>query len=284
MIKPFIRRMRDLLEIRSDDAERAQGGELSLVTRGDDVCGMTDVGRVRQHNEDAFHISQDGRLLIVADGMGGHAAGEVASALAIQAVVDFFTNVDGSLRQSSDMPMDQLLRRAFELAQDRVCGEAEGREELRGMGTTLIAACIVGGKVYTCHVGDVRCYVHSASGLKQLTEDHSVVGELVRAGQLSPEQARVHPYKNQIFQAIGLPQGITPGVNSSDLESRDIVLLCSDGLWEANSDVEIDAVLKQEASIKEKTESLIRLANEAGGNDNITVVLYSHVQEPSEAR
>ncbi len=273
--------MREILEPGSDTAERGSSGELSLVSRGDDVCGMTDVGRVREHNEDAFHISQDGRLLIVADGMGGHAAGEVARALAIQAVVDFFTNVDGSLRQSSDMPMDHLLRRAFELAQDRVCGEAEGREELRGMGTTLIAACIVGGKVYTCHVGDVRCYVHSASGLKQLTEDHSVVGELVRAGRLSPDQARVHPDKNQILQAIGVPQGITSDTNTSDLESRDVVLLCSDGLWEAISDAGIDTVLRHGTSIREKTETLIRLANEAGGRDNITAVLYRHVQEPS---
>lgn len=213
-----------------------------LVSPTDHLCAITDVGRVRDHNEDTFYISNDGRLLIVADGMGGHEAGEVASTLAVETVVEFF---GPKLQQATDSgsELESLLLKALEAAHRKVLETARSREGCRGMGTTLIMACVHGDQLYTCHVGDVRCYVRSATGLEQVTQDHSLVGALVQAGELTSEEARVHPRKNEILQAVGLPNGIVPEVSSRTLSNGDRVLLCSDGLWEALSDEEICSIV-----------------------------------------
>ncbi|MGH7816662.1 MAG: PP2C family protein-serine/threonine phosphatase, partial [Candidatus Binatia bacterium] len=153
---------------------------------------------------------------------------------------------------------------------------ARGREECRDMGTTLILAYVRGDQLFTCHVGDVRGYVRSAGGFAQITQDHSLVGALVRAGAITPEQARAHPRRNEILQAVGLPGGIIPEVNARILDNGDRVLLCSDGLWESLSDTEICAVVDSRGSIRRRATQLVDRANTAGGWDNITVVLYEH--------
>ncbi|MCI0490258.1 MAG: Stp1/IreP family PP2C-type Ser/Thr phosphatase [Blastocatellia bacterium] len=243
------------------------------------LCAITDVGRVRDHNEDTFHIAADGRLLIAADGMGGHEAGEVASALAVDALIEFFDSERLRAIDSGEASIEALLMESFEAADRKVREATQNGQGSRGMGTTLILACIQGDHLHTCHVGDVRCYVRNASGLHQVTQDHSVVGLLVRAGELTPEQARLHPQKNEILQAIGMPTALIPEVNTTTLVDGDLVLLCSDGLWEALSDEEIASIIDWEGSMRQRATQLVDRANEAGGNDNITVVLYEYIAQ-----
>ena len=247
-----------------------------LLAPTDRLCGITDVGQGRDHNEDTFAIAADGRLLIVADGMGGHAAGEVASALAVQIVTEFLTPERLSAIDSDPASAAAVLAEASQAAQAGVLEAAAGHAERNGMGTTVLAAYVAGDMLYTCHVGDVRGYVRSSAGLEQITRDHSTVGVLVRSGQITREEARVHPKKNEILQAIGLPAGIIPEINASKLSSGDRVLLCSDGLWEALSDEEISTVVDSEGSMRQRAIQLVDRANGAGGFDNITVVLYEH--------
>jgi protein phosphatase len=248
-----------------------------LVCPTDSLCAITDVGRIRDHNEDTFHISDSGKMLIVADGMGGHKAGEVASALAVEALVDFFIGRAQGVIEADAGQIETLLREAFTTAHRKVLEASRNQVECRGMGTTLIMAYVHGNRLYTCHVGDVRCYLRTATSMEQITQDHSVVGALVQAGELSPEQARVHPMKNELLQTVGLPDGIVPEVNSRVLANGDCILLCSDGLWGALSDEEIRAVVDLGGSMCQRATQLVDRANDAGGNDNITVVLYGHV-------
>jgi protein phosphatase len=244
------------------------------------LCAITDVGQVRDHNEDTFHISDDGKMLIVADGMGGHKAGEVASALAVEALVEFFTDRCQKAVEAGTEPIETLLRASFATAHGKVLETSRNRIECRGMGTALIMAYVQGNRLYTCHVGDVRCYLRTATSMEQITQDHSVVGTLVQAGELSPEQARVHPMKNELLQTIGLPAGIIPEVNSRVLAHGDHILLCSDGLWEALPDEEIRAAVDQAASVYQRAVHLVDRANDAGASDNITAILYAHVAWP----
>ena len=169
----------------------------------DSLCAITDVGRMRDHNEDTFHISDNGKMLVVADGMGGHAAGEVASTLAVAALVEFFTDGCHKAIETGARPIEALLCEAFATAHRKVLEASRNRVEYHGMGTTLMMAYVQGNRLYTCHVGDVRCYLRTAAGMEQITRDHSVVGALVQAGELSPEQARVHPMKHELLQTIG---------------------------------------------------------------------------------
>lgn len=248
-----------------------------VVAPSDRLCGITDVGQIRPHNEDAFYLSADGRLLIVADGMGGHNAGEVASALAVEAMVELLGDYSTTTPPASEEAMGQFLVGAFETAHERVLKAAEHQENCDGMGTTLILGYVCRDRLYTCHVGDVRCYVRTGTGLRQITQDHSVVGDLIRAGYLRPEEARRHPRRNEILQAVGLVTGIVPELHTVELASGDQVLLCSDGLWEELEDEEIETVLGRDGSMCQRATQLVDLANAAGGWDNITVVSYEHV-------
>ena len=232
---------------------------------------------MRDHNEDEFYLSGDGRHLIVADGMGGHQSGEVASVLAVQAVAEFLLGEQREAAIVSEDVIERLLRTAFEAAHGKVVEASKSTVAGSGMGATLIVACVLGDVLHTCHLGDVRCYLRTKSSFDQITRDHSVVGALVQGGQLTPEQARAHPSKNEILQAIGMPQGIAPDVNMRSLEHGDRILLCSDGLWEALSDDHICSIVDWEGSMRQRATQLVDRANQAGGPDNITVVLYEHV-------
>jgi serine/threonine protein phosphatase PrpC len=241
------------------------------------VWGLTDKGCRRHHNEDAFWISNDGRVLIVADGMGGHARGEIASTLAVETVAALFTDTQRQAIETGAKPIEPCLTEALETAHRRVLQQAQDQTESQGMGTTLILGYVLGDRLYTCHVGDVRAYVRTARGLEQVTRDHSVVGQLVLAGHLTPEEARTSPAQNEVLQAVGLPPGIFPEFNSRELQAHDLVLLCSDGLWDMVPDRQIDAILRSEEAIAERAKHLVDQANAAGGEDNITVVLYEHL-------
>jgi protein phosphatase len=227
----------------------------------------TDVGRVRSVNQDAFGEFEDPdrglRLLVIADGMGGHRGGEVASQLAVERMGELFDSV------TDDPP--GLLRAAFEGANSRIFDAANRDVELAGMGTTGVAILFDGGETaHVAHVGDSRAYRMRDGQLEQVTDDHSLVGELVRRGQLTAEEARVHPQSNEILRALGTQPDVEVEISEADLRAGDCFLLCSDGLSGMLPDAEIAEVLT-EASPDDAVAKLIALANEAGGTDNITV-------------
>ena len=240
------------------------------------ACGGTDVGLVRKNNEDMFHVSHDGRLLIVADGMGGHMAGEVASAIAVDTLAQLLGPECLRAIDAGETDAAELFLEVFQATHRRVLDAARARAECRGMGTTLIAGYTSGDVLYTCHVGDVRCYIRTSESLVRITEDHSVIEALVRSGKLTAAEAREHPRRNEILQAVGMETGIAPDVHTHVLRPGDIVLLCSDGLWEMVPEEDIASVIDSCDSARECVVRLLDRANQAGGRDNITAVLYRH--------
>ena len=242
---------------------------------GGNLCAVTDVGRARDQNEDNFVLSASGHLWVVADGMGGAEAGEVASSLAVVAVANSLADESWVAEPDADQIKKRLLA-AFASAHRKVLGTAKREKAKRGMGTTLIAGVVTGNHLVTCHVGDVRCYVHDTAGLHRITRDHTVLQLLVEAGKLTPDEAQDQPERNLLYQAVGIPGGITPEVNMQELEKGARVLLCSDGLWEALTDGELAAILGQKGTIPRLAKRLVERANAAGGRDNITAVLYQH--------
>ena len=231
------------------------------------TASVTDVGRVRSNNQDSYGEFSDGargyRLLFVADGMGGHRGGEVASRLAVECVEEIFG--------ASTAPPDELLRLALESANSRIFETASRDPELAGMGTTGVALILTGeSKGWIAHVGDSRAYLLRNGLFSQLTADHSVVGELVRRGQLTPEEARVHPQSNEILRALGTQAEVDVELTPVDVEPGDLFLLCSDGLSGMLPDPQIGETLTG-VQPEQAVRSLVQMANEAGGTDNITV-------------
>lgn len=244
-------------------------------------AGRTDVGRKREFNEDAFQVDLTNGLLVLADGMGGHAAGEVAARIAIEAVSEFITRTAGN--GNSDWPygIDERfsvpanrLRSAIRLANEKIFKEIEQNEELRGMGTTLVAVLALGGSACFAHVGDSRAYLCRAGTLTQVTSDHSWVNEQVGLGLLSREEASRHPFRNVITRALGSREEIAPDITEIAAEPHDTVLLCSDGLTTMLEDAQILQVLLRHATDPGAAAAeLIQRANQAGGEDNITVIV-----------
>ncbi len=240
------------------------------------VFGATDIGRVRQQNQDAFGFPADGSVLVVADGMGGYDFGDIASGHAVEAVLNFMadgTAWEGLMAEAG--PGAVLLQAAY-YAHEQLTAEAATDPLRRKMGTTLLIAWALGDTLYTCHVGDSRAYVLRGDGLQQLTRDHSVVEMLVRSGQLTPGQARFDSRRNQLTQAVGLSAIIGPTLNEFSLDPGDRVLLCSDGLWSSLPEAEVVRRLAPDAPIAEAGRRLVDGANLFGGRDNITVVIYEH--------
>lgn len=220
----------------------------------------TDVGKVRSNNEDAYCVTP--RLLAVADGMGGIQGGEVASRIAIDLVRDYpFLEKD----------LSEGLGNAIRLANKQIF-QAALQKKMEGMGTTLTTALIEGERAYVGHVGDSRLYLIRDGQIRQITADHSLVGEMVRNGSLSPDQAQQHPHRHLLTRALGTGDEVEVDLLSLDLTLDDVLLLCTDGLTSVATDHEIlDTVLKSEDP-QRAAESLVNLANQKGGPDNITVV------------
>jgi protein phosphatase len=234
------------------------------------------VGLVRETNEDAVYVGAEGRLLLCADGLGGLPYGEVASRLAIEHVVRALApSVEaGTAREPGNWPA--LLRRAFLDAQEAVRLAGRVRGVPGGIGTTLIAAVTTARRAHICHVGDVRAYHWRRGALTRLTDDHSVVFDAVHAGTLTVEQARAHPRRNLVTQAVGLAEGIAPTTTTASIALGDLLLLCSDGFWETVSEAELSAMLGVEGAPGAVAESLLARALDAGGPDNVSVVVYRH--------
>jgi protein phosphatase len=213
-------------------------------------------------------------VFAVADGMGGHQAGEIASATALEPVAD----LDGRVFPDPASAA-QALREAVRTANDRVSGLAEARPEYRGMGTTLTAAMLEGRRLHVAHVGDSRAYLMRAGRFSQLTDDHTLVQGLIDEGALTPAEAESHPHRSVITRAIGVSPEVEVDSMTLDLVPGDQVLLCSDGLTGVVSDATIAGVLAQRDADEGTVERLIALANEGGGPDNITVVLLRYGQD-----
>ncbi len=232
---------------------------------------MSDVGRGRPANEDRYLVDPDTRLYAVADGMGGHRAGEVASATAIDALQAAF---------AGGAPLDQAVGKA----NAAVFEKASANLDMRGMGTTLTAVALVDEHhALLGHVGDSRAYLMRGGGVIQITEDHSLVEQLVREGRLSPEEAAVHPQKAIITRALGIDPEVEVDLYPVDLRPGDRLLLCSDGLTNMVADTAISGVLRRQTDPQKAAEQLVDMANEAGGDDNITVVVIDALGDGTAA-
>jgi PPM family protein phosphatase len=238
--------------------------------------GATHVGRVRSTNDDNYMARDDVGLWAVADGMGGHRGGDVASAIACEALG----------RSFADHTVDGLIE-AIEQANQAVYETAAGDAELTGMGTTMVALAVVdeeGDEVLVvANVGDSRVYRYSVGELEQLTDDHSLVADLVREGTLSPEEAAVHPQRNIVTRALGVNDRVPVDTLTADPVAGDRYVLCSDGLFNEVTEPGIAAVLHRVDDPREAADELVRLAVEGGGRDNVTVVVVDVVDDGGRA-
>jgi serine/threonine protein phosphatase PrpC len=224
---------------------------------------LTDTGRQREANEDSYFSRSP--LFAVADGMGGAQAGEVASKVAVEA----FEAVG-----DEELPPEELLRRTAQLANKRIFELAQGDSSRSGMGTTLTAALVHGDEISFGHVGDSRAYVWRDRKLKQITNDHSLVEELRRQGRLTRDQAAEHPQRSVITRALGPEPKVEVDTMTFRARPGDVILLCSDGLTTMLGDEDVAAILAREGDLQRTARRLIRAANDRGGRDNITVVLF----------
>jgi len=251
------------------------------------VAARTDTGRVRHQNQDSVYTGaiplpdgQQAYLCLVADGMGGAAAGEYASRLAADVSRAYLEQESASHPPATDAAWQALLRDAVRAANRQIYDAARTDAARRGMGTTLTMALLVGDRLHIASVGDSRAYLLNTGGVTddgapsaQLTSDHSLVARLVDIGQLTPEQARVHPQRNILYRSIGTDPSVDVDTRSEALEPGDIVLLCSDGLVNHVSDEEIAQIALGETDLDRAVMRLVSLANERGGRDNISVVM-----------
>jgi len=231
-----------------------------------EIASQSDVGLKRSSNQDAMSVfsrTDGSQLLVVADGMGGHQGGEIASQLAIDAIGATFTGSTG--------PATQVLREAFQVANSEIRARAQREPHLMGMGTTGVALWLGSdGRIFVAHVGDSRAYRFRYGCLEALTADHSVVGEMLRRGLLTQAEAEVHPRRNELMRSIGSQESLEVDLAEVGAEAGDQFLLCSDGLCGIVDDAEIGAVLLREPPASAVLR-LIELANARGGPDNITV-------------
>jgi serine/threonine protein phosphatase PrpC len=246
--------------------------------------GLTHVGRQRQHNEDAFLVEDEAMLFLVADGMGGHAAGEIASRIAVDSISEFILHTkedDGTWPHAYDEHFRRSTNRlmaALRMANTRVLEAMRKDARLRGMGTTVVACMAEGDTVSVAHVGDSRAYLIRDGQLSRITNDHSWVFEQVQAGMLTEAEAEKHPLRNVITRALGGALQVTPDASEIEARPGDVFLLCSDGLTGMVPESEIQRIVTSTNGDLEKAcQALIDAANELGGLDNVTAVLVRTV-------
>ena len=241
------------------------------------AIGKTDIGKKRTSNEDAFFVSTNPRgplpnMYIVADGMGGHKAGDYASNSAIRYLCEFIDD-HSSVTLGSGDDIAQFLKRAVNHANYQVFKQSSSKPEYHGMGTTLTILTIVNDILYTAHVGDSRLYIVNDELIRQVTKDHSLVQEMVAKGYISNSEAKKHPKRHVITRAVGTYEKVKVDIFSSDLDNVKYIFLCSDGVTTMLSDGEIHSIIIGDDTLEQKVDELIMFANERGGIDNITVIL-----------
>ena len=238
---------------------------------------MTDVGRRREMNQDYMFTSETAvgklpNLFVVADGMGGHKAGEYASKFTVETMVEFIKNSE------SEEPVTAI-RQALKEANHLLLKEAQADDSKAGMGTTVVAATLLDKTLYAANVGDSRLYVLNRDAITQITRDHSLIEEMIRLGEMDKAEAKDHPDKNIITRAVGVAAELAIDFFEIEINSGDMVLLCTDGLTNMVEDEDIRRIVLSQRDIVERTEKLIETANQNGGRDNITVVLLEPFSE-----
>ncbi len=243
----------------------------------------TDTGLIRLVNEDRLIVQENLNgftLAIVADGMGGHQAGDIASQIAIETIQQEMQNVhtgmDGEERE-------RQLVGAVRKANQKVFDLASNQEQYLGMGTTVVAALVTEEMILIAHIGDSRAYLIGNEEVTQLTEDHSLVNELVKSGQIKPEEANSHPRKNVLIRALGTEENVEIDIVQSPWNKGDTLMLCSDGLSNMMDQAALKSVLHTDNSLEWKADRLIEQALKAGGDDNVTVVLLAN-EQPDQAQ
>jgi serine/threonine protein phosphatase PrpC len=254
-----------------------------------EIFGKTDVGLIREHNEDNFLIADvtagvrtndgkeplkvklgdKGALLLVCDGMGGAAAGEVASQMAVDSIYEALTSAEPQTRDA----FARLVRRSVERANERIFIQSRDNQSERGMGTTCTVAALVDSTLVVGQIGDSRCYILRDGKLAQVTKDQSLAWQLIEAGAMTPEEAKAFEHANIILQALGVQERVEVVLSQVDLRKGDVALLCSDGLHGPVSDEELLSVLVMEPDLQKAAQTLIQKALDRDGPDNITVVL-----------
>jgi len=234
------------------------------------ISSLTDIGSTREMNQDYLYSSEEAvgklpNLFLVADGMGGHKAGEFASRYVVESIV---RSIEGSKEEE---PI-AILSEGIETANRKLKEYADAHQQMKGMGTTVVAAVIRGRSLIAANVGDSRLYV-VGDEITQVTQDHSLVQELVRLGQMDQESAKTHPDKNIITRAVGVSDKVKIDIFERQLDPGEYIVLCSDGLTNMVDDAVILQILHGAGSLSDKAEQLIELANKNGGKDNITVII-----------
>ncbi len=247
-----------------------------------DVAGTTHVGMKRNHNEDNYLLMPEESLFCVADGMGGHSSGEIASKIAVAEVSEFFRMTARDQDATWPFKLDKArtydenrLATGIKLANSRIYEASLAEAKLRGMGTTIVTTYFVNNHILVGHVGDSRVYrfIAAQQKLAQITEDHSLLNDYIKAKKLTPEEIENFPHKNVIVRALGMKDNVQVDVSCVEPADGDVFLLCSDGLSGMITDSAISEILAAEPDLEQASLQLIEAANEAGGNDNVTCVL-----------
>lgn len=249
-------------------------------------AGLTHIGMKRTHNEDALCLLGDESLYIVADGMGGHASGEVASQMAVETITSFFRmttrdeEVTWPFKEEKNLRYDEnRLVAGIKFSNQRIYEAAAREARFKGMGTTVVTAFFTQGGAYLGHVGDSRGYRIRETVIEQITDDHSLLNDYIKANKLTPEEIEHFPHKNVIVRALGMKETVQVDVNRLDPKINDVYLLCSDGLSGMITDNRILEVVTSSHDLAAACENLVDAANAAGGTDNITVALIQFSSE-----
>lgn len=242
-----------------------------------DIYGLTDEGLVRDHNEDYISWYPETGLVILADGMGGHNAGEVASEIAVNSVSDALEDIlSPDVKDACDMDFKEVVNEAVVFANDEINLHAKTHPECKGMGTTIVMTLFHNNSVILASVGDSRIYRFRKGELKQVTTDHSLVQEMVDNGYMSEEEALNSTNRNLITRALGIAEDVKVDVEEHKTEKDDIYLLCSDGLSDMVTDEKIFSTLvKSRHDLKRAADDLVELAKDNGGHDNVSVILVA---------
>ncbi len=237
------------------------------------AAALSDVGKVRSHNEDSFAVLPEHGILIASDGMGGHNAGALASKIVVEVLPKMIFRALNSLQKPSLEEVQKIVCDSVIDLSGEIWNRSRREPELVGMGATFVLVMFQSQKAIVAHMGDSRAYLLRDSGLRLLTEDHSVVGLLLREGLITVDQASEHPAKGKLSRYVGMRDEVFPDVHDFEFHSGDRLLLCTDGLNGEVSDSQIENLFKADVSLEEITGSLVKTAKDAGGSDNITVLL-----------